>query len=88
VAASPERRQPQPNHKGENTISKTAQYLSQEEIRDAADHIVDHITGVELACRNIPQPFPEELETDEATVELRQAIEKYIARMQDEREPY
>lgn len=54
-------------------MSKTAQCLSREEIRDAADHVVDNITGVELACRNIPQSFPEELETDEATVELRHA---------------
>jgi hypothetical protein len=40
-----------------------------------------------MAIYELPQPYPEELETDEATIELRQAIEKYIARMQCERLP-
>jgi hypothetical protein len=69
-------------------MSQTAQYLSQPEIREVATSIVGTITEVELSTRRIPQPYPEELETDEATIELRQAIEKYIARMQDERKPY
>lgn len=69
-------------------MNKTAQYLSQEEIREVATEIVGTITAVELPVRRIPQPYSEELETDEATIELRRAIEKYIARMQDEREPY
>lgn len=37
-----------------------------------------------MACRNIPTPYDYELKTEEATVELKQEIEKCIARMQDD----
>ena len=40
-----------------------------------------------MACRKIPTPYKYELETDEATVELRRAIQKYIATMQDNGSP-
>jgi hypothetical protein len=70
----------------QNTL-KTAQYLSREEIREVATELVDFLTDM-LAGYQIPQPYEDELETDEATVELRNAIEHYIARMQDERAPY
>jgi hypothetical protein len=59
-------------------------YLSAARIRKVA---TEQMT-MTMACRNIPTPYNYELKTDEATVELRQAIEKYIARMQDERLPY
>jgi hypothetical protein len=71
----------------ETAKSKTPQYLSPEQIRGVATDQVDWLTN-HLAAHKIPQPYKYELETDEATVELRRAIEKYIARMQDERKPY
>jgi hypothetical protein len=62
-------------------------YLSAAGIRKVATELVEQMT-MTMACRKIPTPYDYELKTDEATVELRQEIEKYIARMQDERLPY
>jgi hypothetical protein len=62
-------------------------YLSAVGIRKVATELIDQMT-MTMACRNIPTPYDYELKTDEATVELKQEIEKYIARMQDERLPY
>lgn len=62
-------------------------YLSAAGIRKVATELVEQMT-MTMACRNIPTPYHCELKTDEATVELKREIEKYIARMQDERLPY
>jgi hypothetical protein len=62
-------------------------YLSAARIRKVATELIDEMTWG-MAERNIPTPYDYELKTDEATVELRRAIEKYIATMQDERLPY
>jgi hypothetical protein len=62
-------------------------HLSAAGIREVATKLVDQVI-MTMACRNIPTPYDYELETDEATVELRQEIEKYIARMQVERLSY
>lgn len=62
-------------------------YLSAAKIRKVATELIEEMTMM-MACRKIPTPYDYELKTDKATVELRQEIEKYIARMQDERLPY
>jgi hypothetical protein len=62
-------------------------YLSAAGIRKVATELIEQMT-MTMACRNIPTPYDYELKTDEATVELKQEIEKYIVRMQDERLPY
>jgi hypothetical protein len=62
-------------------------YLSAARIRKVASKLIEQMT-MSMACRKIPTPYNYELKTDEATVELRRAIQKYIARMQDERLPY
>jgi hypothetical protein len=62
-------------------------YLSAAGIRKVATELIDQMTMM-MACRNIPTPYDYELKTDKATVELKQEIEKYIARMQDDRLPY
>ena len=61
--------------------------LSKSQIRVVASQLLATLAEG-LACLEIPQPYKYEMETDPPTVELRQAIEKYIATMQDERLPY
>ena len=56
-------------------------------ILEIAKDIVNY-TGFQLAGANIPNVYEYEENTDPATLELREAIIRYIDRMYNERAPY